>query len=126
MSSTSNAGVDPYIFLYDPYGAIETSAICGTYCVHTEISNYQLLQSGTYTIVVRDNGGDDTGDYSLSFTKIPGPQPSPAIRLNLNEVVFNIGDTLIVSAHVVNGADPVNVEVKTWIILYPVKIKCQF
>jgi hypothetical protein len=89
----------------------------GTHCVHTEISNYQLLQSGIYTIVIRDNGGDNTGDYSLSLTKVPGLPSSPSVRLIMNQNEFQTSDTLIVSAHVLNGPNPVNVEVKVWINL---------
>lgn len=117
MSSTGHYELDPYIFLYDPDGTIETSATCGTYCVHAEISNYQLLQSGIYTIVVRDNGGDDPGDYSLSLTKVPGLPSSPSVRIILNQTSFTTGEELIVQTHVVNGPNPVNVEVKVWINL---------
>jgi len=114
--SRESGGVDPYIELYDPDGVVEAFNNCGLACIYVEL-NWQLLQSGLYTIVVKDNGGEETGDYALSFTKIPAPQPSPALLVDLNRNVFRTNDTLIVSAHAVNGPDAVTVEVKTWVML---------
>ncbi len=116
--SRESGNLNPDIVLFDPDGNPEASNSCGESggCVHTEI-NHQLLQSGLYTIVVMDNGGNETGNYSLSLTKIPGGQTSPAIRIILNQSEFQIGETLIVSAHVTNGPNPVDVEVKAWVDL---------
>ena len=113
--SRESGNLRPEISLYAPDGTLEISSAYGS--SHAEISDYQLLQSGTYTIVACDYWGDYTGDYSLSFIKIPGTQHSPSVRIILNQDVFYTGDTLIVSAHVVNGPDPVNVEVKIWVHL---------
>ena len=68
-------------------------------------------------MLVKDHPGTNTGDYSLSFSKIPAPQNSPSIRTILNQDVFTTSETLVVSAHVVNGPDPVRVEVKMWVKL---------
>jgi hypothetical protein len=112
--SRESGSLYPEISLYAPDGTLEISTWGNT---HAEISDYQLLQSGTYTIVAGDHYGGYAGNYSLSFTKIPGLQISPSVRIILNQDVFYTDDTLIISAHVVNGPDPVNVEVKTWINL---------
>lgn len=115
---TESGYLNPYVFLYAPDGTLEKVAKCGINCSHVAINDHQLLQSGLYTIVVRDDGGNSTGEYSLSFTKIPAIQSSPYIGLILNRNEFHIGDTLIVYAHIVNGPDAVNVEEKIW-IKYP-------
>ena len=83
--SRESGGLDPQILLYAPDGTLEVSANCGSNCVHTAINEHELLQSGLYTIVVKDYGGDETGNYSLSFTKIPGLQISPSVRIILNQ-----------------------------------------
>jgi hypothetical protein len=130
--SRESGSLYPEISLYAPDGTLEISTWGNTHAeisdyqllqsgtwgnTHAEISDYQLLQSGTYTIVAGDHYGGYAGNYSLSFTKIPGLQISPSVRIILNQDVFYTDDTLIISAHVVNGPDPVNVEVKTWINL---------
>ena len=109
--SRESGSLVPRISLYAPDGSSETWAWASP---NVEI-DHQLLQSGVYTIAVRDHYGTATGDYSLSLTKIPGTQYSPSVRIILNKNAFTTGDTLIVSAHVVNGSNPVNVEVKIWI-----------
>lgn len=109
--SRESGDLTPRISLYAPDGGLEISDWGGT---HAEI-DHQLLQSGLYTIVVMDHFGSGTGDYSLSLTKIPGTQYSPSVRIILNKNAFTTGDTIIVSVHVVNGPNPVTVEVKIWI-----------
>ena len=113
--SMESGDLRPEISLYAPDGTLEISSAYGY--THAEISDHQLLQSGTYTIVAGDYYGVYTGDYSLSFVKIPGTQHSPSIRIILNQDVFYTGDMLIISAHIINGPDPVNVEVKIWVHL---------
>ena len=39
--------------------------------------DYQLLQTGTYTIMVQDYGLNTTGDYAISLAKLPGAVTSP-------------------------------------------------
>ena len=74
LQATKSSGyLDPEIVLYDPDGYIETSA-CGS-TGYARIENYQLLKSGTYTVLVRDCiFVGDTGNYNITFVKIP---PSP-------------------------------------------------
>ena len=121
--SRESGGLNPMIDLYDPAGILETSVNCGddssgsVQCTNVLISNHQLLQSGLYTIVARDFAGNNAGNYSLSFTKIPGSQSFPAIRLNLNQTEFQTADTLVVFAHITDGPNPVTVEIKIWISL---------
>lgn len=121
ISMSRQSGIlNPQIYLYDPDGIVENGNNCGDDrygCFATTIGDYQLLQSGLYTIVVRDYAGNDTGNYSLSYTKTPGTQYTPSVRINLNQNSFNTGDELIVSAHVTNGPDPAHTEVKLWITL---------
>jgi hypothetical protein len=114
MSRTSGL-LNPCIELYDGSGRREASA-CPGYNSAAEL-NQTLLQSGLYTIVLGDDGRTDTGNYNLSLTTIPASPVSPALLLNLNQNVFHTGDTLIISAHVVNGPNPATVEVKTWVSL---------
>ncbi len=112
--SRESGGLNPYIVLYDPEGAIETSA---SGYDHAEINDHQLLQSGLYTIVLGDDGGDDNGNYSMTYTKIPGTQYSPSIRVLINQTGFGPGETLTVSVHITNGSSPAEVEIKTWAAL---------
>ena len=67
---TESGEVTPHIRLYPPDGTIETVAY-NWHCGCAGVDNYQLTQSGTYTIVVTDTGGDGTGEYSLSLTLVP-------------------------------------------------------
>jgi hypothetical protein len=76
--SREGGNLTPMIDLYAPDGILETSANCGddSYgcrCCNITIDNYKLLQSGLYTIVARDYGGNTPGDYSLSLSLISGP-----------------------------------------------------
>ncbi len=106
--------LNPEILLFAPDGTTATSANGDSYAA---IVAYQLGQSGTYTIVAKDRGGEGVGDYSIALTKIPPLPSSPAIRILLNQGVFHTGNTLIVSAHVLNGPNAAEVEVKLWIEL---------
>ncbi|MBI4831536.1 MAG: hypothetical protein HY801_08270, partial [Candidatus Lindowbacteria bacterium] len=112
MSSLVN--VDPSIYLYDPDGLLEASAFCYPECFHTTLEQ-QLLKSGVYTVVLKDGQGNETDQYSFSFSRIPGPQIAPSVRLNLNQTVLHPGDTLIVTAHASNGPSLAIVEFKTWL-----------
>ena len=49
------------IELYDPDGNMETGTNCLN-CTHVQI-DHQLVKSGSYTIVVKDESGTHTGDY---------------------------------------------------------------
>lgn len=113
ISMSNESGyLNPGLYLYAPDGLLETYAE-GT--LHAEITDYQLLQSGLYTIVLRERAGDATGGYSLTYTRIPGTQHSPLVRILLNQSSFTTGDTLVISGQVTNGPNPADVEVKTWV-----------
>jgi hypothetical protein len=114
MSRLTDSFFDPTIDLYDKDNMLETTVSATNSNVF--LQNHQLLQTGLYTIVVRDAGGNDSDDYNLSFTK-QGTLQSPVCRLTLNNNSFQIGDTLIITAKTKNGPDPVDVEAKTWIDL---------
>ena len=116
------SGCSPELRLYygenDPgglplgYGSNQNVGAC------VEI-NQALPVSGAYAIVVADSLGNQAGSYYLSFTKVPGTQWSPSVRINLNQNAFTPGETLEVSAHVVNGPNPQTVEAKRWIVVPP-------
>ncbi len=63
--------LDTVIRLYAPSGAMETY----TYDVYGnggDRLDWALKEKGLYTIVVEDNNYKETGDYNLSFLKLPG------------------------------------------------------
>lgn len=64
--------LSPEIFLYPPDG--------GSYEASSSENriDYQLKQTGQYTIVVSDLGMNDTGTYNISLLKIPGTVSSTA------------------------------------------------
>lgn len=64
----------PLVSLYPPGGGPAVIGSSGS-----NRNDYQLLQSGTYTIVINDNGLNDTGTYDLSLLNITaGPRTAPA------------------------------------------------
>src|SRR3990170_2226235 len=69
-----NGSLGSAIYLYRPNGTIETSLVAGRYGTRARIENYQLKETGLYTIVITASGALDTsltGEYGLSFIKIP-------------------------------------------------------
>ena len=74
-ATATSTGITPEIFFYPPGGGdYETTA---TGLATNKRLDHQLLQSGTYTIVVQDYALDTTGTYALSLAKIPGAATSP-------------------------------------------------
>ena len=68
--------VQPQIFLYPPDNSgLEESATAYTY---DQTLNHQLLKTGLYTVVIRDNGMNGEGEFSISFSKTP-PEKSLGI-----------------------------------------------
>ena len=55
-------------------GDYETFAGAGSSSVTI---NHKLLLSGTYTIVIKDYGLNNSGDYAISLAKMPGAVTSP-------------------------------------------------
>ncbi|HMK48542.1 MAG TPA: hypothetical protein VK435_00690, partial [Thermodesulfovibrionales bacterium] len=60
-----------YLKLYDPNGSIEDQN-AGSLGI-----DGQLKKTGLYEISVEPAGKSGTGDYSLTFQKIPGPVSAP-------------------------------------------------
>ena len=89
IASRESGGFNPKINLYAPDGILEKSVNCGKYGAATSIQNYQLLQSGTYTIEIHDYGADGTGDYSLSLTLIGG-SPPPVSKTVTKGTITNV------------------------------------
>jgi hypothetical protein len=72
--SRETDGLNPQIDLISPSGIMENSVYCGDNhynCFNIAINNHKLLESGIYTIIARDYAGNNTGEYSLSFSLIP-------------------------------------------------------
>ncbi len=61
---TSGTSVNTVIYLYPPGGG---AAVVATTADRVE---YQLLATGTYTILMADNGLNDTGSYTLSLLNV--------------------------------------------------------
>jgi len=87
-ASGTDAVVYPEIYLYPPNGGeLETST---TGAGSSKRLDYQLLQTGTYTIIVQDNLLNTTGTFDIALTKIPpglgpgvyNPYPHEGISTN--------------------------------------------
>jgi hypothetical protein len=108
--------LSPRLEIWDPNG----DKIVDTWDYDDVSVDKTLVTTGTYLMAVSDHQLDYPGDYEIEIQCLFGNCPCfPRLSLHiiLNQNVFHTGDTLIVSAHVVNGPDPVRVEVKTWIDL---------
>ena len=74
--TATGVSLSPEIYLYPPgSGAFEVSA---TGISNSKRLDHQLLQSGTYTIVVQDYGLDNTGTFDIALEKTP-PTPGPGV-----------------------------------------------
>ena len=69
---------------------------------------------GYYYITTISESG--SGYYTITALGSAHP-PFPIVDITLNKNTFHTGDTLIATARVTNGPNPVNVEVKLWIEL---------
>ena len=63
--------VEPELLLYPPSG--EREAFVGGDGYRYRLLDHELQAGGIYTIVVREWRMDDTGEYDVSFVKMPGP-----------------------------------------------------
>jgi len=87
-----SGGIEPEVFLYPPdNGPYE--AFAGGDAYRYRKLDHKLLQSGVYTIVVRDWRMDSKGEYDLAFAKVPGAA--------ISELDRDGGD--IISAMMVNA-----------------------
>jgi hypothetical protein len=71
------SGLGPAFYLYGPDGTIETKVVGGYNDMRIRLEDYQLKQTGIYTIVAAASGGwDTTGKYGLSLVLIGGSSSS--------------------------------------------------
>lgn len=74
LAARTSGLVSPCIYLYPPSGGPMEGGICNSDNDHT--LDRQLLETGLYTIIIRDYNMDEEGDYSASLSKIPStPRP---------------------------------------------------
>ena len=67
--TSSSGSVQPEIFLYPPDGGPSEASATGS--AFSKWVDHQLLETGLYTIVIRDWYLDSIGEYGLSLTKMP-------------------------------------------------------
>jgi hypothetical protein len=84
---TTSGALDTFIDLYPPGGGPREADTRPWF----DQLDHQLLQTGTYTVMVQDFGLDHTGNYNISFLKIPGTVSSAA---DLNGGPIASGQTL--------------------------------
>ena len=60
------------------------------------LDNYEIIQTGTYKLLVRDNGGDETGEYNFTIQKTNAP---------INPVAINYGDSVTGQVDVTSDLD---------------------
>ncbi|GAB4572290.1 MAG: hypothetical protein Kow0077_11310 [Anaerolineae bacterium] len=80
MQAPTGGGLDSYLELYGPDGALLVSNDDGGSGVDSRIYNYILPQSGEYTIVAAGFNRASTGSYTLRMglgTPVPTPTPTP-------------------------------------------------
>jgi hypothetical protein len=81
--------LDTLIELYPPDGDPQEASSVQCCWYGGDLLDYQLQQSGLYTIVIRDFGVSNTGCYDISLTKIPNTprpglyDPSPSDKATL-------------------------------------------
>ena len=70
---TGGNGQNSILQLHSPTGIILSSVSGGT----SETIRYECVpNTGTYFLLFRDDGGDETSSYLLSLAQTPGPPPS--------------------------------------------------
>lgn len=100
VATTTNgaSGFDPIIYVFGPNGgsvAYSTADSSGVAAIYAQAAN-----SGTYYVTIRDNSYNHTGGYSLTLTKVLGPQaPDPSgdggeltSGATLNGAISPVGD----------------------------------
>ncbi len=75
---TTSGALDTEILLYPPGGGPAEGSTNQGILGGGDQMDRQLLQSGTYTIVIQDHGLNDAGSYNLTFLKMPPGDPSGA------------------------------------------------
>jgi len=82
MISTTNIFLGCFLELYDPAGALIKTAAGARIDI-------TLPMTGTYTIIARDNGNDDTGGYNLALEQIY-PNPSCIATIDFGDLISEI------------------------------------
>ena len=73
---TTSGNLDTTIYLYPPGGGAAEATTYHSYLGSIwgdDQLDHQLQQNGLYTIVIQDATINKTGNYNISFLKIPGP-----------------------------------------------------
>jgi RHS repeat-associated protein len=108
----------PRIELYDPEGALVTSAGQSGYYSAT-ITTQLLEKGGTYTVIARAYDGLDSGTYGLSLVKMPGEPSLPEIVSGETKTgSIDVGD-LDAFVFAANGGDVARVLIGTDGSFYP-------
>ena len=71
LAETATVGFDPTFTLYNPSGTVVTTQT-GAANASVVVSNANAV-TGTYTVVVYDGGGDESGPYSIGLSTAAGP-----------------------------------------------------
>ena len=66
----TSGGLDPQINLFPPSGA-DREVHVESYSGITLLFTHTLAESGQYWVLIRDYGGDETGDYIMSLSALP-------------------------------------------------------
>jgi len=73
----TSGGMNPYLELYD--SSMTKIAYNYSYSGNYTSIDKALTTGGTYTVVVYDNGNDETGNYNLTWQKLSNPCNATAI-----------------------------------------------
>ena len=72
-TKSTSSTLGPCILLYNSTGAPVLDSAGGSYSPVVEMNGYQVLLSGTYTVLVEDCAGTATGDYTIFVQKTNAP-----------------------------------------------------
>jgi hypothetical protein len=123
----TSGDLSPTIYLYPPDGGPAEQSVSNA------VLSWQLEQTGLYTINIRDNFGSGSGNYNISFLKIPGTISSSgdpdggaiasgqtlsgainvASDMDAFQIYGNTGDRIIVTVTATSG------DLSPTIYLYP-------
>jgi Ca2+-binding RTX toxin-like protein len=87
VSETTNIFIELHLRVFDP----SNNVIVDTAPGGNISTNLTLPATGRYTILIRDNGADETGGYSVSLQCLVEPCPVPPPTLCNNQVATIVG-----------------------------------
>ena len=114
---TTSGSLNTFILLYSPSGdrVAEQS---------NDFLDYLVQESGTYTIIIRDDGGDRTGDYTITYSNSSGcpgrsdllvrslsALPNPVVQPNQSVITWTVKNQSG------NGVIPASFWFKVWLSL---------